>query len=178
MAWKCNCSCDFRLLVETRSEPVSLFYALTSVTLCYCTSVCMFFFLFSSRKNSQSSRWHRPELWLSCVWWATHVLTHFHPPACEKWHCKVHLRRWAGNDTLTVWLQWQRRLSLWFVFSTFPDRCLSSTSFDKEPTRPPFPKAISLKTLKITCHFICFRVKCRFQPYRFDWGGHHVLLNI
>lgn len=96
---------------------------------------------------------------------------------CEKRHCKVHLRRWAGNDTLTVWLQWQWRLNLWFVFSTFPDRCLSNTSFDKEPRcGAPFPKAISQKMLKIVCRFICFRVKCWFQPIDLGLGVHHFLL--
>lgn len=178
MAWKCNCSCDFRLLEKTRVE--SLVYALASVTLC--TSVCMLFFLFSSRGVEDKTASLHGGTGPSCgprVFDEPRMSSHtsIRLPL-EKWHCKVHLRRQAGNDTLTVWLQWQRRLSLWFVFSTFPDRCLSSTSFDKEPTRLPFPKAISLKTLQITCRLICFRVKCQIQPYRFVWGGHHVLLKI
>lgn len=37
-------------------------------------------------------------------------------------------------------------------------------------------KLFSLKTLEITCRFICFRVKRRFQPINLGLGGHHVLL--
>ncbi len=132
------------------------------------------FYVFSSRCVEQkTARLHGGTVprCSSPVLWATHVLTRYQP-AClsEKWHCKVHLRRWAGNDTLTVWLQWQWRLNLWFVFSTFPDRCLSNTSFDKVPLSL---KLFSLKALEIKCCFICFRVKHWFQSIDL---GHHVLL--
>lgn len=40
----------------------------------------------------------------------------------------------------------------------------------------PFPKAISQKMLKIVCRFICFRVKCWFQPIDLGLGVHHFLL--
>lgn len=75
--------CREHWFAEVGAEPVALSYAsITIFMLLLVSFLCVPVFLHAVwNKNSQASRWHSPELQLSSVWWATHVLTRYQP-AC------------------------------------------------------------------------------------------------
>lgn len=122
-------------------EPVALFYASTSIFMLLHVIFYVFQFFFTlceTKKQPGFTVTHSRVVALLCL--MSHACPHMLPTCLPLWKMTLQSSftemgwQWHIDGLVAVTVKVESLICV----STFPDRCLSNTSFDKEPTGSPF----------------------------------------